>query len=495
LPHLQYRATVPPVPARSLRGSSRTFLLLAMLICSALVAGCQQKKEPPKTPPPPEVFFVTPKTETVRQHEEFSGRTTSSQTVEIHARVSGHLTKVSFQDGDLVNAGDVLFEIEDDSYKASLAAAKAQVKQAQATLSKLQSQLRRSEKLIATKTITQEEFETLEFQTAEAKAAKESAEAQKDLAEINVNYTKVHAPISGRINRRQVDEGNLVKADSTLLATVVAPSPVYGYFDFDERTLLQMRRLVEQRRMKAAPDFEADVKVALAGEDEFTLHGKINWVDNQIDPGTGTLRARVSIENPSIDDFPSDKSNAEQPDSDQPMRDESHKLVSPGMFIRLSVPVGPIEPAMLIPEEALGSDQGQRYVFLINSENKIEYRSVEVGWLTQGRRVIRNGLKINDRVVVKGLQRVRPGTEVTAKPYLDESKADPAKSTISTPAEKTKLSGESAPAMAIPTPETNDALKVAPVASEPAAEEPAPNEPARESPAAEAPATKSAQKH
>lgn len=387
------------------------------LVVGLVLSGCKKKAELPPPPPPPEVFFVTPATETVTQHEEFSGRTTSSSTVEIHARVSGYLAKVNFKDGDEVAAGDVLFEIEDDVFRAALAQAESTIKQMEAHLQGLKLQLARSEKLIRTKAVTQEELETLTYQTVEAEATKQAAESARDLAKINVTYTKVRAPFSGRIGRRLVDPGNLVKADTTILATIVSPSPIYGYFDFDERTILQMRRMVEQGKLKAAPDFNATVDVALAGEEDFSLHGKINWIDNQIDPGTGTLRARVGIENPKL-------------------------LLSPGMFVRLRIPVGPQEPALMIPEESLGSDQGQRYVYVINPKNEIEYRRVEVGWVTGGRRVIRAGLKENERVVVTGLQRVRPKTLVAAKPYMKsppvDQAPDKARSTIEKTSSETK---------------------------------------------------------
>jgi RND family efflux transporter MFP subunit len=396
--------------------SLKICLSICLLLTSLVVSGCKKQTVAAETPPLPIVFFVSPTTQTVTQHEEFSGRTTSSITVEVHARVSGYLAKANFADGADVKAGDVLFEIEDDTFRASLAQAKATVEQMEAHRQGLKLQLARSEKLIRTKAITQEELETLTYQTQEADASKAAAEAARAQAEINVTFTKVRAPFNGRISRRQVDPGNLVKADTTVLATIVSPSPIFGYFDFDERTILQMRRLVEQGKLKAAPDFDADVEVALAGEENFSLHGKINWVDNQIDPGTGTLRARVSIENPNL-------------------------LLSPGMFVRLRVPVGPKESALMIPEESLGSDQGQRYVYLINGKDEIEYRRVDVGWVTEGRRVIRSGLKQTDRIVVTGLQRVRPKTLVTAKPYVKPSDDKPK---TETPGEKAKSPAEKA---------------------------------------------------
>jgi len=404
----------------SIRPLTRMSVLttVAVVVGTSFIAGCQKKTEAKKEVPHPEVIYVTPATEKVTQHEEFSGRTTSSKTVEIHARVGGYLKKIGFEDGAYVKEGTVLFEIEDETYRAALSQAEANIKQAEAKLANLKSQLSRSEKLIQKKVITREELETLEFQTQEAEGAKIAAEAARDLASINLKFCKVLAPISGRINRRQVDAGNLVKPDATLLATVVAPNPIYGYFDFDERTLLQMRRLVEEGKLKAAPDFDAVVKVALAGEDTFTLEGKIDWVDNQIDAGTGTLRARVNITNPSIDTLSAKGSSAEQSTEN----DDRMKLLSPGMFVRLMIPIGPEESVLMIPEEALGSDQGQRFVYVVNDKNEIEYRSITVGWLTGGRRVIRKGLEATDRIVVNGLQRVRPKSVVAPVSLADYEK-------------------------------------------------------------------------
>lgn len=376
-------------PAESNRSRRLCSLLLGLTMLIA--AGCKKPPAPPAPAKPVEVFYVSPSQETVTQQEEFTGRTWSPETVELRARVSGYLEAVNFVDGADVKVGDLLFEIDDNTFRATLQQAKTQVAQMQAQFERLQSQFDRAKKLRSSGAVTPQDYDNLAFQTAEAAASKSAADAAVELAQLNLNFTKVLAPISGRISRRLVDPGNLVRADESALANIVSLDPMYAYFDFDERTILKMRRLVEEGVLKGAPDFDRSISVGLAGEEDFSLSGRINWIDNQIDPGTGTLRARAQIDNKKL-------------------------LLSPGMFVRLRVPVGPEQRSILVPEEALGSDQGQRFVYLVNPQNEIEYRRVEVGWLTNGRRVIHSGLELTDKVVVTGLQRIRPKTKVDARP-------------------------------------------------------------------------------
>lgn len=370
---------------------------LAGTAALVLLTGCQKGAPPP--PPkkaPAEVKFVRPTQAPVTPFEEFGGRALSPQTVELRARVSGYLTRVNFEDGQNVKAGDVLFEIEDTIYKATLAQTEATVKEREADISRIQTQLQRAKRLKQSDATTDQEVERLTFETAAAVAARDAAVATRDRAKLDVGFTRVLAPITGRIGRRLVDPGNLVQADTTPLATVVSLDPIYAYFDYDERSILHMRRLVEQGRLAEAPDRNQPVGLSLAGENDYRVSGKINWVDNQIDMGTGTLRARVEVANPK-------------------------GTISPGMFIRLKVPVGPEEQALLIPEEALGADQGQRFVYVINGEDAVEYRRVEVGLLTEGKRVILSGISAGDRVVVTGLQRIKAKDKVSPKEWTPDA--------------------------------------------------------------------------
>ncbi|MFO1092798.1 MAG: efflux RND transporter periplasmic adaptor subunit [Planctomycetaceae bacterium] len=378
-----------------IRPEALRLFLVAAVALAPLVAGCSKANSAPPPPKTAEVRFVLPEERPVQPFEEIGGRTGSPKTVELRSRVTGYLTKVNFQEGTDVKEGDVLFEIDDSTYKADLAASEAMVNQRKAEADRSRADLNRTKKLAESQATTQQQLETMTYQVAVAEAAVGVAESARDRSAIDVQFTRIVAPISGRIGRRLLDPGNLVIADETPLATIVSLDPIYAYFDFDERSVLAMRRLVEEGVLKEAPDRNQPVLVSVAGEEKYDLVGRINWVDNQIDLSTGTLRARVEIAN-------------------------SGGLLSPGMFVRLRVPLGPVAPALLIPEEALGADQGQRFVYVVNGKDEIEYRRVEIGWLTEGKVVIKSGIQSSDRIVVTGLQRVRPKAKVIAKPWTPD---------------------------------------------------------------------------
>lgn len=374
---------------------------LATLIAVGIsgVSGCKetQAKAPPKKPP--EVFVSLPTVDTVTEYEEFTGRTSAVFTVDIRARVSGYLDQVLFKDGSDVKQGQQLLLIDDRTYKAQADSAAAMLAQAIARRDNLANQDRRSRELRMSKAVSEEQYEIIAFQRAEADAAVANAEAQLQLAQLNLAYTRIAAPISGTISNRRVDPGNLVKADDTVLATIVSLDPIYVYFDVNERTVLRLRRLIQEGRIQSATESRVDVQVSLADEDDFQHRGTINFLDNQVDPNTGTLRVRAAIDN-------------------------ADRLLSPGLFVRLRFPVGAPHKALLVQEEALGTDQGQRFLYVINDKNEVAYRRVKVGMLVTGRRVIDEGLQPQDRVVVNGLQRVRPGDKVTVK--ASEASVSPA---------------------------------------------------------------------
>jgi multidrug efflux system membrane fusion protein len=434
------------------RFDSAAMLACALLLCG--LSGCGKTsagpaaptgtkdgtKEPPPVPPV-SVQFEKPIVRGVTPTEEFGGRAASKELIELRARVSGYLKKVNFVDGADVKAGDVLFEIEDETYKADHAEAEATVKQRIADVGRMRTQLERTKRLAQNQATTEQEVERLGFETAAAEAAQASAEAARDRLALDVKFTKVLAPISGRISRRLVDPGNLVQADTTPLANIVSIDPIYAYFDYDERSVLAMQRTSEKHPGAELAERSPDVLVSLAGEDIYGLTGKLNWIDNQIDMGTGTLRARALLDNKS-------------------------GLITPGMFVRLRVPLGPEEQSILIPQEALISDQGNRYVYVLKGEKNIEYRKVVLGPITvvpveievikppkpdsaetnaaapikptsnapkdapqpepetvlETRmlpwQVVREGLKPGERVVVTGLQRLKGNSEVTSKRKL-----------------------------------------------------------------------------
>jgi membrane fusion protein, multidrug efflux system len=372
----------------SLLGTAAVVAIAVVVAVSA--PGCQTTEAKPVAKKPAEVFVAAPTVDTVTEFEEFTGRTTAVNTVEIRSRVSGYLDQVLFHDGADVKAGQLLCVIDDRSYKATAANAAAMIAQAVARRDSLINQDRRLRELRRSNAVSEEQYETIAFQRAEADAAVTAAEAQKQLADLNVTYTRVVAPLAGMISNRRVDPGNLVKADETMLATIVSIDPIYAYFDVNERTVLRLRRLIQLGQIESADDARVIVQVSLADEEDFQRRGTIDFLDNQIDPNTGTQRVRAVISNPD-------------------------RLLSPGLFVRLRFPVGAPHQALLVQEESLGTDQGQRFLYVVNEKDEIAYRRVKVGILTHGRRVIEEGLKPGERVVVNGLQRVRPGDKVTTK--------------------------------------------------------------------------------
>jgi RND family efflux transporter MFP subunit len=360
---------------------------------AATACGCGAKSKVAATPKSPEVVVDVPTIRSVTEYEEFSGRTEASFSVDIRARVTGYLDRLHFKDGVDVNQGDLLFTIDARTYQADLDKADAQVEQTKAHLQRIKNDYQRGTVLLQKKVITQQEADLTIYDRAETEAALAAANAARETAALNVGFTRVAAPISGRISRRNIDPGNLIKADDTVLTSIVALDPLYAYFDIDERTMLRLRRLEAEGKIKTTSGSNLAVQVGLADEEGFSLAGSIDFTDNRVDPNTGTLRVRAVIANP-------------------------RKVLAPGLFIRLRLPIGNPRPATLVPEEAISSDQGQRFLYVVNENDEAVYRRVKCGPLEDGLRVIESGLAPGERVVVNGLQRVRGGTKV--RPVLME---------------------------------------------------------------------------
>jgi RND family efflux transporter MFP subunit len=341
--------------------------------------------------PPPEVLVSRPVTSTVTDYEEFIGRTEAKSTIDVRARVTGYLDQANFKEGNVVEEGDVLFEIDPRPYKALVDQAEANVGQAEAHLKRLESDYRRANAMFARHAIGQEEFDKIAGDRSEAEAGVGVAKAQRDSAKLNLQFTKVRAPIAGRISRRNMDPGNLVRADDTVLTTLVTLDPVYAYFDVDERTHLRLRRLVQEGKLRSARETTVALELGLADEKGFSHPGTIDFIDNRLDAGTGTLRVRGSFPN-------------------------ADGVLSPGLFVRLRVPIGTAHPATLIAECALQTDKGQKFVYVVNDKNEVERRDVTVGPpQPNGMRVIQRGVGPGDRIIVSGLQRVREGAQVQAR--------------------------------------------------------------------------------
>jgi multidrug efflux system membrane fusion protein len=366
-------------------------LAVVTLAAAALVAGCQG--EPPKVeaPKPPLVLYTQPVSREVSDYEEFIGTTEAVRTVEIRARVSGYLEKIHFEDGSEVPQGTPLVDIDDRMYKAELDRANASIAQAVAHMKRLDADRRRANGLMSKGALSREEFDKTVGDFEESEAAIGIMRAMKELAELNLSYTRVEAPISGRLSRRMVDPGNLVKADETALTTIVSLDPIFANFDIDERTLLRIRRLISEGKIQSRQERTLMVDIGLADEEGFPHKGKVDFTDNRLDSGTGTLRVRAIVDNP------------------------KPRIFSPGLFVRIRVPIGIPYKATLITEQALGTDQGRKFVYVVNDKGEVEYRPVKTGLLDQGLRVVSEGLALGDHVIISGLQRVKPGLTVEAK--------------------------------------------------------------------------------
>ena len=343
----------------------------------------------------PEVLVGRPVVETITDYEDFTGHTEAMMGVEIRARVSGYLVEGlkdggPNKEGTEVKKGELLFEIDPRTYEADKNKAEAALAQSQAHLERLTKDLKRAEELLPTRSIAQGDYDQIAGDHKEAEAAVKTAQAALRLAELNLEFTKVRAPCDGRVSKQLIDPGNMVQADQTPLTTIVTLDPIYAYFDIDERTLLQLRRMVRAGKLKSAREAKVKILLGLADEEDYPHEGMIDFADNRLDVMTGTLRLRGVFPNPK-------------------------RILSPGMFARIRLPIGGPHRAILIPEEALGSDQGQRFLYVVNDKNEVEYRRVQIGSLHGKLRVIKSGLAEGDRVVLEGLQRIQPGIKVQPK--------------------------------------------------------------------------------
>jgi multidrug efflux system membrane fusion protein len=387
--------------------STRCPLALALLSAAAGLAGCARKPPEPVKTPPPVVVVDRPVVQRVNDYEDFAGRTEPFKVVELKSRVTGYLKTIHFKDGQDIESGKPLFDIDDRAYKAELGKAKATLHKAREHLKTTTNTYSLVRQAYESGGESKDKLDIAAGDMAEAGADVELALAAVELAETNLHFCNITAPFDGRLSKRLVDEENLVKADETSLTTIVRLDEVYATFDVDERTVIRIRKLIFSGGAKSSRTEPLGVRVALADDDDFTLSGRVVFTDNQIDAGTGTLRVRAVIPNPRLAVAP-------------------WYLLSPGQFVRIRLPIGPPRDAVLVPEKAIGSDQGQRFVFVVNAENAVERRNVRVGQQYGQSRVIEDGvLSPADRVIVEGLLRVRPGVEVNPKPVPPSGKPAP----------------------------------------------------------------------
>jgi RND family efflux transporter MFP subunit len=350
------------------------------------VAGCRQRNQL-VTPPPPKVTVAQPILRKVNDTVEFVARTQATQTVELRSQVKGYLEKINFEDGSNVKKGDLLFVIEQEPYQLALASAKASLLKAVAAQGLAESQYRRMEPLRKNGVVTQEELDVQAAQVATTKADVASAETAVQTAELNVSYTQIRAPISGRIGRHLVDIGNLVQAQDTPLAVIQTLDPIYAVFDVSENELLRFMEMLRNNELPDPEQTPPTLHLGLPNEEGFPHEGKLEYRELKIDPSTGTALRRGIFPNP------------------------GWQLI-PGMFVRISAAVGEPVPRLLVEERAIGTDQRGEYLLVVNNKNVVEYRSVKLGIRIGALRVIQDGITAKDWVVINGLQRTRPGATV-----------------------------------------------------------------------------------
>jgi RND family efflux transporter MFP subunit len=378
--------------ANSFNPTSTTRIAGVVSLCVAMfwLAGCDQGQVKSQTKKTPEVVVTTPITAEVTDFQDFTGRLDGIKTVEIRARVSGFIMTAPFKEGDLVHEGDLLFKIDPRTYQATYNQAEANLKLAETDRILQERNAHRARQMVGGLSIGQEEYDTMIATFEKSKATVGSMQAARDMAKLYLDYTEVTAPLTGRISRRFVDPGNLVVQDSTALTTIVSDNPLYAYFDVDERTYLELLGTAEKNKASWMKDLQFPVVMRLANEEQFTRTGSVNFVDNRVNANTGTIRMRGVFDN-------------------------SSGVLKAGLFVRVRLPIGNPSPEILIADEALLSDQGRKYVLVIDDKNEVGYRTVTIGQEIQGLRVIKKGLAMGDKVILSGQQRVRPGVTVQAK--------------------------------------------------------------------------------
>ena len=359
------------------------------IVLAALLAGCGA--EPPAPPPPPGVTVAAVPQREIKEWDEFTGRLEAVDAVEIRPRVSGYIRRVAFDEGNDVREGQVLFEIDPRPYQATLARAEAELEVARSRAQLAGRDVVRAERLVAVQAISREEFDTRTAGQVEGEAEVRAAAAAVASARLDLEWTKVRSPISGRVSRANVTEGNLVQSggpDATLLTTVVSLDPIYATFEGDERTYLRYAALARNGSRPNSRDHRTPIRLGLANEDGFPHEGYVDFVDNQLNPEAGTIRFRAVFSN-------------------------KDQLFTPGLFARIRLEGSGEHPATVVLDRAIGTDQDKKFVLVVKPDSTVDYRSVRLGRLLDGFRVVDSGLQPGERIVINGLQRVRPGMKVT----------------------------------------------------------------------------------
>src|SRR5712671_2824333 len=368
-------------------------LMLAMGLATlaGLNAGCSSSAQP-KAPAPAEVSVAEVICKQIGDSDEFTGRLEAVSAVEVRPRVSGYLQSVHFKEGAIIRRGELLFQIDPRPFQAEVDRLKGDLSQAKAQRSRAQSDFERAERLHNNDGMSAEEYDRRAAVRNEAEAKIASTEAALRGAELNLEFTRVTAPITGRVGRAEITEGNLVESGAAQvrpLTSLVSLDPIYVYFDVDEQTYLKYAR-VTQSHGTSSHDLRGAALLGLADEDAFPHVGQVNFVDNQVSSSTGTIRLRATFANKNL-------------------------ALTPGLFARIRLQGGGTQSGCLAKDEAVVTDLNQKYVFVLGKNNTLTYRPVKLGPMAEGLRVVRDGLHEGDLIVVSGLQRVRPGAAVTPR--------------------------------------------------------------------------------
>ncbi|ORM51464.1 efflux transporter periplasmic adaptor subunit [Pantoea conspicua] len=365
------------------------FTLLGMVLLIGQLSGCDDGVAQNAPPPPPEVSAAPVLIKPVSQWDSFNGRVEAVQSVQLRPRVSGYIESVNYREGEEVKKGQVLFSIDDRSYRAALEQAKAELARARSQASLARSESGRSEKLIGSQAISREVWEQRRSAASQAQADVLAAEAAVDMAQLNLDFTRVTAPIDGQASRAMITAGNLVTAgdSASVLTTLVSQQSMYVYFDVDENTFLHYQAMARQGQQRHA----LPVEIALVGEQGYPHQGKVDFLDNQLTASTGTIRMRALLDN-------------------------QQRQFTPGLFARVRLPGSAQFEAVLIDDKAVLTDQDRKYVYVVDSDGKAQRRDIQPGAMVDGLRIVKSGLESGDRVIIAGLQKVfMPGMPVTAQ--------------------------------------------------------------------------------
>src|ERR1700716_3259955 len=392
--HPQLERRFSPAKEQHITGAQRLHICSKRLIIVALslwVAGCNNQQPTTHGLPAMEVTVSKPAQKEVVNWNEFTGRTAAVKLVTVTPRVSGYIVDIPFKEGDLVHKGDLLFQIDPRPYQDAYDQAVGQLQQAQANQQLQAATFARQQRLRETGVIANEDYDTALSNRNTAAAQVVSAQAARNSAQLNLEFTHVTSPIDGRASHQLVNIGNLVQADSTHLTTIVSIDPIYAYFSMDELAALSYQRLIREGKLASSPDGKVAVYLQLQDETGFPHEGTIDFSDNSFDSSTGTLLIRGSF--PNTDGF-----------------------LTPGNFVRVRIASSPKYDALLIADRAIGSDQDQSFVYVMDSKNIARLRHIKTGQLAEGLRVVKSGLQPNDVVIINGIIKVRPDSPVKPQP-------------------------------------------------------------------------------